>query len=304
MRHKAAQVLKPVRVLKTLNSVKNAWERFDAEVKLHHHKIRNYEPNIQFSFERGDYIVKTADDGAELEECLKLRFSVFHKEYMKKRRNVGVDIDKLDYVCDHLVIHDKRTGQVIGTYRLNCSRFTDTFYSTTEFNLDQILALPGIKLELGRACIAREHRNGTVIALLWRGIIEYIQKTETKILFGCASIKTMEPLEIGLISKYLADEGYMTFDFDVPPTRKYKVKQLSKILEYIDVNPFEYHKPDIELLIPTLFKSYMRAGAKICKEPALDREFRCIDFLTVLNVDTMSALFKNKYLKSEKAAII
>ena len=149
-------------MLKTLHSVKYAWEKFDSEVKLHHFKIRNYEPNIRFQFERGPYSVKTASDGAELEECLKLRFNVFHKEFMNKRREIGVDIDKLDYVCDHLVIKDRRSGSIIGTYRLNCSKFTAgtspaplgheasaNFYSTTEFQMDKLLALPGVKLELG-----------------------------------------------------------------------------------------------------------------------------------------------------------
>ena len=106
----------------------------------------------------------------------------------------------------------------------------------------------------------------------------------------------MEPLEIGLITKYLSDEGYMNREFGVLPTKKYKVKQLPPVLDYIEKNPFEYNKEDIARLIPTLFKSYMKAGAKINQEPAIDREFHCIDFLTMLEVDTMSNLFKTKYL--------
>lgn len=290
-----ARALKPRNVLKKIGSVKTALEKIDSEMKLHHYKIRNYEPNVRFHFERGHFIVKTAETGAELEECLKLRFAVFHKEYMKKKRSVGVDIDKLDYDCDHLVIFDKRVGRVIGTYRLNCSRFTDVFYSAGEFNMEQVLAMPGTKLELGRACIDREYRNGVVIALLWRGIAEYIQRTETKVLFGCGSIKTMEPLEIGLITKYLTDENHLTYDYGVTPTKKYKVKQLSRVLEYIEQNPFEYHKDEVAELVPTLFQSYLKAGAKIAGEPAIDREFRCIDFLVVLKMDELNRMHKGKY---------
>lgn len=296
----AASALKPTRalpsmVLKKFSSVKTVLEKFNSEMKLHHYGIRDFRPNVSFSFERGSFLVKTAENGMELEECLKLRFDVFHKEYMHKKRTIGVDIDKLDEICDHLVIFDKRVGRVIGTYRMNCSLFTDTFYSSNEFNMDEILARPGTKLELGRACIDREYRNGVVIALLWRAISEYVRRTGTEILFGCASVKTMEPLEIGLITKYLTDQGFMDFDQGVTATRKYKVKQIERVLEYLELNPFEYNKDEVEKLIPTLFHSYLKAGAKACGEPAIDRDFRCIDFLTCLKIDQMNPAFARKY---------
>jgi len=290
-----ARALHPSRVLKKINSMKTALEKLDSERKLHYYKVRNFTPNVSVHFERGHYVVKTAENGADLEQCLKLRFDVFHKEYMNKRRTYGVDIDKLDYQCDHLMIYDKRAGRTIGTYRLNSSRFTDTFYSAGEFDLGKILDLPGNKLELGRACIDRDYRTGVVIALLWRGIAEYIQRTDTKILFGCGSIKVMEPMEIGLITKHLTDAGHLTYEFGVSPTKKYKVKQLAQALEYIDSNRYEYIPSEVSAMIPPLFMSYIRMGAKLCGEPAIDREFHCIDFLTMVKMDEMNPAIREKY---------
>lgn len=291
----AARSLNPTRVLKKLESVKSALERIDSEVKLQHYKIRNFKPNVTFSYERGNFIVKTAETGSELEACLKLRFEVFHREYMNKKRTFGIDIDKLDFNCDHLMIVDKRTSKVIGTYRLNCSLFTDEFYSTSEFQMEKLLQIEGAKLELGRACIDKEFRNGVVIALLWRGISEYIQRTSTKVMFGCGSIKTMEPLQIGLITHHLLEKGHLSKEYGVTPTRKYKVRQLDRVLEYIEANPFEYDEKEINGLIPPLVQAYFKLGAKVVGEPALDREFHCIDFLTVLKVDELSQSAKGKY---------
>lgn len=290
-----ARAFTPSRVMKKIGSMKTALEKFDAEIKLQHYKIREFKPNVTFSFERGHFTVKTAETGAELEQCLKLRFEVFHREYMNKRRTVGIDIDKLDFACDHLVIVDQRVNRVIGTYRMNSSLFTDTFYSETEFVMPRLTAFEGNKLELGRACIDKEFRNGTVITLLWRGIAEYIQRTETKYLFGCGSIKTMDPLEIGLVTKYLIDTDQLTYDFAVEPTKKYKVKQLAKVLEYIEMNPYVYQRDEVEKMIPPLFQAYTRLGAKICGEPAIDRDFHCIDFLTLVKIDEMNPLVKGKY---------
>lgn len=290
-----AKNLTPASVFNSFGRMKVALERIDSEVKLQAYKIRNFIPNVQFEFERSHYLVKTVSNGMELEQCLKLRYDVFHREYMNKTRTIGVDIDKLDTICDHLMIFDKRSNRVIGTYRLNCSKFTDTFYSTGEFNMERILAMPGTKLELGRACIDKEHRNGVIIALLWRGIAEYIQRTGTEILFGCGSVKTMDPLEVGLITKYLINEGHLTREFDVSPTKKFTMKQLGGVLEYIEANPYVYNKEEIAKKVPALVYSYFKAGAKLAGEPALDREFHCIDFLTVLKVSEMSAAFKGKY---------
>ena len=290
-----ARALRDSRVFKKLGTVKAALEKFDSDMKLHHYRVRDYRPNVVVQFERGDFVVKTAADGYELAECLKLRFEVFHKEYMNKRRTHGVDVDHLDFDCDHLVIYNKRIGRTIGTYRLNSSLFTDTFYSAGEFEMGRLLEMDGHKLELGRACIDREFRTGVVIALLWRGIAEYIQRTETKVLFGCGSIKTIVPLEIGLLTKHFIDQGVLTQEFEVEPTKKYKVKSLGRVLDYLESNPFEYNREVIEKQVPALFNSYLRMGAKLCGEPAIDREFHCIDFLTCLKLDELHPLLKGKY---------
>jgi putative hemolysin len=291
----AVRSLGSLRLIKTFNSFRSAIEKIDSEVRLHHYKIRNFEAKIALRLERGHYLVKTAENGDELEQCLKLRFEVFHKEYMHKSSTSGVDVDSLDYTCDHLMIIDKRSEKTIGTYRLNSSIVSDTFYCENEFQMARILAMPGRKLELGRACIDRDNRNGVVIALLWRGIADYIRRTETEILFGCGSIKVMDPLKVGLLTKHFIDTGVLTFDHDVSPTRKYKVKQLNKVLDYLNRNSFEYDQKEVVAMIPPLFNAYLRMGVKICGEPAIDRAFHCIDFLTFIRMDQMSASIKARF---------
>jgi len=39
---------------------------------------------------------------------------------------------------------------------------------------------------------------------------------------------------------------------------------------------------------PRLLRAYLNLGARICGEPALDREFRTIDFLTLLDLEALS----------------
>lgn len=291
-----------VSVVRRIGTVKEVLHTVDAQVKLHRFKIRNFEPKINISVEKGHFTVKTVETGEELEDVLRLRFEVFNKEYMHRKRTIGVDVDKLDYICDHLVIRDNRAGKVVGTYRLNSSTFSDRFYTSGEFHFDEIKKMPGNILELGRAAISKEYRTGVVIALLWRGISEYMAKTNTDILLGCASVKTVEPLQIGLVTYHLERKGILKYDLDVVPTRKYKVAKLKNVLQYIEKNAFEYDEAKIEAMIPALFSSYIKMGFKAYGEPALDLDFNCIDFLIMIRLDELQGAYKRRYHDKGKSS--
>eukprot|EP00831_Metopus_contortus_P025310 TRINITY_DN21848_c0_g1_i1.p2 TRINITY_DN21848_c0_g1~~TRINITY_DN21848_c0_g1_i1.p2 ORF type:complete len:106 (-),score=23.41 TRINITY_DN21848_c0_g1_i1:22-339(-) len=87
-----------------------------------------------------------------------------------------------------LMIINKSDDALIGTYRLNCTKFSNNFYSATEFNIDAILELPGDKVELGRACVHPDFRNGMTIALLWKGPVSYTHLTLPTILLVQISV--------------------------------------------------------------------------------------------------------------------
>ena len=290
---KLRQALSNVRA--SVRQVRSKLEKIEASLQLHRHRIRDFKPNVEIWYERGNYRVQTARNGEELEQCLRLRFEVFHREYMGRRRTYGVDIDHMDFICDHLMIVNTKENEVVGTYRLNSSKFTDEFYSAGEFAMDDITEMSGSKLELGRACIDREHRTGIVIALLWRGISDYMKATDAKILFGCASVKTLDPLEIVSVAKWLADNGYTDPELEVRPTRKYRFRGFNRLSKRLERRPAAYDPHAAQELIPNLFMAYLKAGAKVSPEPALDKDFQCIDFLMVMKVDQMKSAYARKY---------
>ena len=47
--------------------------------------------------------------------------------------------------------------------------------------------------------------------------------------------------------------------------------------------------------IPKLLGAYLVVGAKICGPPALDRQFKTIDFLTLMDLATMSERTRKRY---------
>ncbi|MDD2229345.1 MAG: GNAT family N-acetyltransferase [Candidatus Cloacimonetes bacterium] len=258
-------------------------------------RIKHFTANIPILIEKKSFIVKTADSPEELHEALKLRHDVFLMELLKRKKRSGIDKDRFDKHCDHLIIIDKRINKIIGTYRLQSSGRTNKWYTATEFHMRYIKKLPGIKLELGRACVHPEHRNGVTISLLWEGINAYIVATGSSYLFGCSSIKTMDRDEIRQIYAYLMQNGHISDCHRVRPKSKFKVpgfKRFSRLNPLHSQTPIEHQI--MREIIPSLLASYLRVGAKVCGVPALDKSFKCIDFLTLMKVDDMNQAYQRK----------
>ncbi|MBV2167538.1 MAG: GNAT family N-acetyltransferase, partial [Bdellovibrio sp.] len=201
--------------------------------QLRLNRIHKFKAKVELRTEVGPFEIKTVTDAEELKEALALRYDVFHREMLGKKAPHGVDVDEFDFDCDHLIIKEKRSNKVIGTYRLNCSLFTDNFYSAKEFVMSQIFRQPGVKLELGRACIHKDYRRGVLISLLWRGIAEYMAATEAKVLFGCATVKTDDPRDAALLTRYFEEEGRILPEFRTRPSLSFTMPMLNYFLDEV-----------------------------------------------------------------------
>lgn len=263
--------------------------------QLRLNRIHRFKPKIEIQTDVGPFVMKTVTTVDELKEALALRYEVFQKEMIGKKAPTGIDVDEYDFDCDHLIVKDKRSDRIVGTYRLNCSLFTNNFYSAREFILAPIFRQPGTKLELGRACIHKDFRRGVLISLLWRGIAEYMAAADAQVLFGCATVMTDDPRESALLTRYFEEEGRMISGPRVRPTLPYTMPMLSYFLDEYR-NPLSAEqKAAAEELLPPLCRTYLKIGAAIGGEPAWDREFSCIDFLTVLDRQDLNKTLWKRY---------
>ncbi|HRY83441.1 MAG TPA: GNAT family N-acyltransferase [Candidatus Cloacimonadota bacterium] len=256
-------------------------------------RLRNFYAHIPVYIEKKNYIIKTAETIEELRAALRLRHDVFLQELLKKKKRSGMDLDKFDKRCDHLLIIDKRSNQIIGTYRLQSSLHTKRFYSATEFHMKELKTLPGNKLELGRACVHPDHRNGITISLLWEGIIAYMQASKSSYLFGCSSIKTIDKDEIKAIYYFLKRGGHIEENTLVRPRGKFKVPGLRRHVRKHPLSQLENQSHDGDK-IPSLLSSYLKMGAKLHGVPALDKDFKCVDFMTILSAEQLLSTYRRK----------
>jgi hypothetical protein len=68
-----------------------------------------------------EFDIKIATDPREIVEAQRLRFQVFNLELNKGLQSSyknGLDVDEFDPFCDHLIVRDIKSNDVVGTYRI------------------------------------------------------------------------------------------------------------------------------------------------------------------------------------------
>ena len=244
-------------------------------------------PRIGVHLEAGSYIARLAISEADRRAAFRLRFQVFNlelQEGLASSYNTEMDIDLFDEVCDHLLVEDRRTGRIVGTYRMQMGDVAGRnygYYSALEFDLSPFESRRSGIVELGRACIHRDHRSPEVLNLLWRGIARYALANGGRYMVGCCSLASQDP-EMGYavyrdLSGYIIEPALRT-----RPTPAYAM-------------PPSTGRP-VEAVVPKLLRAYLTIGARICGEPAIDRDFKTIDFLTLIDLQTLHPRMAARFL--------
>ncbi|GAB6078041.1 GNAT family N-acetyltransferase [Hydrogenobaculum acidophilum] len=257
--------------------------------KTYGFRLKAFKPKINFRFEVGNFTIKTAQNSKELRKALELRHNVFYQELLNKNKLFRIDIDKFDFIADHIIIIDNKTQNVVGTYRIISSNFSNKFYSETEFDIASIKLLKATKIEIGRASVHKDYRNGAIIALLWKGIAYYAKLVGAKYVFGCSSVQTENIFEIVFAYKYLKQfENKM-----VVPLPDFRIKNFETYLKTLDSVNIDINS--LKVFVPSLIHGYLKAGATICGEPAFDKHFKCADFITLLDADNLNTSFNRRF---------
>jgi putative hemolysin len=228
----------------------------------------------------------------QIEAAQRLRYRVFSEEYGSDlgATTPGLDADHYDTLCDHLIVTDEDTGQLVATTRIlhqNDTAGTGGFYSAGEFDLASLARLPGTIAELGRTCVHPDYRNGGTISLLWAAVAEYLVERQVSYLIGCASISMADGGgRAWRIARHLQQTFLSGPESRVTPRRP--LPYLAHPGQDVDNHQTED--------IPALIRAYMRLGAKVCGEPCWDPEFRCADVLVLLEVSNLSRRYSRHFL--------
>jgi putative hemolysin len=228
-----------------------------------------------------------ARDKNEVEEAQHLRYKVFSEEMGANIQSKNsLDQDGFDIFCDHLIIRESIGNKVVGTYRILNPKMANEaggYYSAGEFDISRLQPLFDRTVEVGRACVHPEYRNGGTIAMLWGGLAKYMQANNYEYMMGCGSVGMSDGGHVAaslykqLASKYLAPSEYRVFPHCALP--------------------LEALNQDLEVSCPPLIKGYLRLGAYICGEPAWDPDFNTADMLVMLPLSRMNKRYSDHFFK-------
>ena len=236
------------------------------------------------------YTVALARSAGEIEEAQRLRYQVFFEEMGATPAHSGgeLDIDEYDADCEHLLVRDDASGQVVGCYRImrpETARCRGAFYSDSEFDLSRLHHLRHNSAEVGRACIHPDFRSGSVIMLLWSGLAQFMLENRYEYLIGCASINLSEGHDNALaVYREMIKNNLAPSEYRVFPRHAYPV-DISRTVESI-----------APARIPPLLKGYARLGAWICGAPAWDADFNTADLFVLLPIARLPASYTKHFI--------
>lgn len=235
--------------------------------------------------------VRLAQNPAEVEAAQRLRYRVFYEEMAAKptpeQTQTKLDADVYDTACDHmLVIDHNKTGaeQIVGTYRMLRRSVADKangFYTANEYDISKLLLHPGELLEVGRSCVDINYRTRPTLELLWRGIAAYIDQFDIQLVFGCASLPTVNPDEVAHELSYLYHHHLAppALCATALPDRYVPMNKVP----VADINPRR-----VLSKLPPLIKGYLRIGGFIGDGAVIDEQFGTTDVCIIVKTDLIT----------------
>jgi putative hemolysin len=235
------------------------------------------------------YSCSAARDQGEVSEAQKLRHEVLGADFpgLAAPSTPGLDIDHFDEFAAHLLVREKRSGAVVGTYRMispDAARKAGGLYSESLFDLSGLDPIRARVLEIGRAAVHRDHRNGAVINLLWRGITAYAAQTRCTHVAGSPSIP-------------LTDGGSTAAGMWDELNRSRLAPADLRVVPHTPWNADGIPRP-ARVTVPPIVRAYLRAGGKICGPPALDTVLSSADFFMLLDMSALPPRYTRRYLES------
>ncbi len=228
------------------------------------------------------YSLLLSTDSDLIDAAQRLRHDVFTSEpgFTLAGAANGRDADRFDEYCDHLLVREENSGELVGCYRMlppPGAIAAGGLYTATEFDVRGLDALRPSLVEMGRAVVRTDHRNGAVVLLMWAGILAYLDRCGYDYVTGCVSVPVAGEGDPGSqirgVRDFVSRRHAAPAEFTVVPYRPV----------ILDGRTLDDIEPPVRPTIPALMRGYLRLGAQVCGEPAHDPDFGVGDFPALLD---------------------
>ena len=259
---------------------------------------------LPIAIRSGSIEVRLALNESEIEAAQTLRYRVFYEEMgaipSPEIVALGRDHDRFDMAADHLLVIDHDSEEkVVGTYRIMRRQVAELhggFYTSQEFDISKLLAVPGEIMEVGRSCVDVQHRTRTAMQLLWKGLAAYVFHHQIELLFGCASFPGTDPGQHAMTLSYLHHNCQAPDELCPRAHDRYYVGMDTVAPDKIDVR---------EILngLPPLIRGYLRLGGWVGDGAVVDRQFNTTDVCVVVRTASVSERYFKHYVRTVRDSL-
>lgn len=229
------------------------------------------------------YTLLLSTDPALIDAAQRLRHDVFTSEpgFALPPAADGRDADRFDEYCDHLLVREDNSGELVGCYRMlppPGAIAAGGLYTATEFDVRGLDALRPSLVEMGRAVVRQDHRNGGVVLLVWAGILAYLDRCGYEYATGCVSVPVAGADGAAPGSQIRGVRDFVRRRHAAPA--EHTVYPYQPVT--VDGRGLDAIAAPARVTVPPLMRGYLRLGARVCGDPAHDPEFGVGDFPALL----------------------
>lgn len=242
---------------------------------------------MRFSLTRGRYAIRLAENEEDVRAAQRLRHRTFRAdrgvaaEAAATPESEQLDADDFDAACDHVLIEERRSGELICCFRLlplESGREIGRSYSAQYYELSGLNDFPGKIVEMGRFCIDPAHRNGEVLRVAWVAMTRYVDERGFELLCGCSSFEGNDAEAYAdafalLTEKHLAPKRWL------PRPKAPNVFRFAKLLRLRRPDPAKAMR-----LMPPLLRGYLSLGGWVSDHAVIDRDLNTLHVFTGLEV--------------------
>ncbi|WP_298946209.1 GNAT family N-acyltransferase [uncultured Paracoccus sp.] len=230
---------------------------------------------------KGHLQAREAATEADLQAAQRLRWLAFMGKRGACDDGAAVDADDYDADCRHVLIEDRRSGQLLATFRflhLQSGAEIGRSYSARHYDLDRLRDFPGPMVEMGRFCIHPEHGDPDILRLAWGAMTGYVDRHGVQLLFGCSSF-------IGTETQGYADAFALLKDRHLAPRRWLPRVKAPKVFRF--ARALARFKPDLrraQAELPPLLRTYLLMGGWVSDHAVVDDQLGTLHVFTGLEV--------------------
>ncbi len=233
-------------------------------------------------FKRGRYRVRLSREPEDVRRAQALRHAVFRLARGRSEDPEGLDADPYDDLCDHMLVEEAATGELICCVRLMLfasGAEADRSYSAQWYDLSALREFEGPMVEMGRFCVRPDHRGGgEALRIAWAAMTRYVDECGVQLMFGCSSFDGSDAEPYAdvfalLKEKHLAPKRWL------PRIKAPRVFQFAKKLRF--------RRPDLIKAakgMPPLLRGYLSMGGWVSDHAVIDQDLNTLHVFTGVEV--------------------